>query len=129
MSKQPARGFRRPPASVKEVESFISGAERRSPPAVEVAQPPPQQHVPQVPQIPPAEEVVEEEALPWEDPRVREDVLKPFNLRPPEPLWLKLKWLSERGPRSMHRIALEAVQEAVEREVEEELAKQSRYGR
>lgn len=56
---------------------------------------------------------------PWEDPKLRQDVTRTFNLRLSEPLKVKLKWLSQQGPKSMHQIALEAVEETVERQIAE----------
>lgn len=53
------------------------------------------------------------EAKPWEAADVRADVKKMFNVRLSEPLFIKLKWLSERGVDSMHKIALEAIEEKV----------------
>ena len=47
--------------------------------------------------------------LPWEQPGVRADVTKPFNLRLPEPLKLKLDYIRERTrdqrPRVRHERA------------------------
>ncbi|RMF17007.1 MAG: hypothetical protein D6761_05225 [Candidatus Dadabacteria bacterium] len=55
--------------------------------------------------------------FPWEDPAVRDDLLKVFNLRLPEPLYLKLKFLSDYSPRSMQQICLDALRPAIEREL------------
>ena len=54
---------------------------------------------------------------PWEEPGVREDVKKVFNVRLSEPIFLKLKWLADNGPESMHQIAHEAVENAVNQRV------------
>ena len=63
-----------------------------------------------------------EEPLPWDDPSVREDVTKVFNLRLPEPLFLKLKWLSENTPKtSMQKVCMDAVSKSVEEEVRKTL--------
>ena len=53
------------------------------------------------------------EVKPWEAADVRADMKKMFNVRLSEPLFLKLKWLSERGADSMHKIVLEAIEEKV----------------
>jgi hypothetical protein len=57
---------------------------------------------------------------PWEAPEVRPDVNKVFNLRLPEDIFLKLKYLSEnQRRRSMQSIC----QDAIEPYIEEELGK------
>lgn len=56
--------------------------------------------------------------FPWEAPRVREDVTKGYALRLPEPLYLKLKYVSKQTGTSMNQLC----NEAVARLVEEELA-------
>jgi hypothetical protein len=60
----------------------------------------------------------EVEEFPWDASNVRDDVTKLFNVRLPEPDYLKLKWLSEQGRDSMHAIALKAIQEEIERRLE-----------
>lgn len=60
-----------------------------------------------------------EPAYPWLSPLVRKDIVKVFNLRVPEPTKLKLQWLAESSPKSMHQIALDAVEAEVERMVRE----------
>lgn len=60
-----------------------------------------------------------DEALPWENPSLRRDVLRTFNLRLPEPTKAKLQWLAEQGPESMHQIAVEAVEAEIERRIRE----------
>ena len=54
---------------------------------------------------------------PWESPTVRADVKKVFNVRLDEPLFLKLKWLADNGPESMHQIVYEAVESVVNQRV------------
>lgn len=95
---KPKRQLRRPPAAASQADSFIEGAEQKQQSSQAGGEP-----------------------LPWEAPHVRQDVTKLFNLRLPEPLKMKLEWLAERDPRSMHTIALEAVEEAVERQVKQHL--------
>lgn len=56
----------------------------------------------------------EMKSLPWEDPRVREDVLKVYNLRLPEPYLLKLKFIAEHTPDSMQKFCLETLLPAID---------------
>jgi hypothetical protein len=58
------------------------------------------------------------EALPWEDPKVREDVLKVYNLRLPEPYLLKLKYIAEHTPDSMQKFCLDALLPAIDAKIE-----------
>ena len=58
------------------------------------------------------------EAMPWQQPGVRADVTKPFNLRLPEPLKLKLDYIRERTRISVHEFVMEALVPAVEAELE-----------
>lgn len=60
---------------------------------------------------------------PWEDPTLRRDVLKTFNIRLTEPAKAKLQWLSENTPKSMHQIAIEAVESEIDRQIQELTAK------
>ena len=63
----------------------------------------------------------QENVYPWEEPQVREDVKQTYPLRLPEPLHLKLKYLSERTGRSMNELCNRAVRELVEEQLEEVL--------
>ena len=58
-------------------------------------------------------------AYPWEEPGVREDVTKVYNLRLPEPYLLKLKYIAENTPDSMHKFCLNVLQEAIDAKIEE----------
>lgn len=58
---------------------------------------------------------------PWEKPRVREDVKQTYPLRLPEPLHLKLKFLSEKTGRSMNELCNKAVKDLIDEEIEEVL--------
>lgn len=58
-----------------------------------------------------------EEVYPWEEPHVREDVLKSLPLRLSEPLYLKLKYIATRTPYSMNSFILERISEEIEEEV------------
>ena len=51
---------------------------------------------------------------PWEGDRVRDDVVKGYALRLPEPLYLKLKWVAEQTGRSMNTVCRDAVEAEVE---------------
>jgi hypothetical protein len=58
------------------------------------------------------------EAMPWEAPGVRADVTKPFNLRLPEPLKLKLDHIRVQTRVSVHEFVMAALIPAVEAELE-----------
>ncbi len=64
-------------------------------------------------------------ALPWEDPKVRSDVLKVYNLRLPEPYLLKLKYIAEHTPDSMQKFCLDVLLPAIDSKIEQ-LTKESR---
>jgi hypothetical protein len=57
------------------------------------------------------------EPLPWDRPGVRADVTKPFNLRIPEPLKLKLDYIRKQTRVSMHEFVMGALVPAVEAEL------------
>jgi len=61
------------------------------------------------------------EVYPWEEPQVRDDVKQTYPLRLPEPLHLKLKYLSEKTGKSMNRLCNEAVEGLVDEHLEEVL--------
>lgn len=67
-----------------------------------------------------AENKASTEDYPWNQPGVRTDMVKLFNLRLSEPTKLKLQWLAERSPKSMHQIALEAVETEIDRQIKEQ---------
>lgn len=96
---------RRKPQSKKEIdpvqaEKFLAGAEQSTSTLVEQ---------------PNTEERID---YPWNDPMVRKDVLKTFNLRLPEDVFLKLKYVAENTPKtSMHKLCLKAVEETIEQEL------------
>ncbi|MGB0849101.1 MAG: hypothetical protein ACPGSM_20375 [Thiolinea sp.] len=61
-------------------------------------------------------------AHPWEAPGVRPDMNKVFNVRLPEDMFLKLKYISEnQRRRSMQSICLDAIEPYIERELEKVL--------
>jgi hypothetical protein len=80
----------------EDIDAFISGAEDRT-----------AKNAP----------VKKAAAYPWEKPGVREDVTKVYNLRLPEPYLLKLKYIAENTPDSMHRFCLNVVQDAIDAKI------------
>ena len=54
------------------------------------------------------------EQYPWEQPAVREDVTKIFNVRLSEPYLLKLKYIAERTPDSMQQFCLKVLLPAID---------------
>lgn len=59
----------------------------------------------------------EEIIYPWQEPYVREDVVKQLLLKMPEPLYLKLKHISSYSPYTMTSFILEKLAPEVEREL------------
>jgi hypothetical protein len=58
-----------------------------------------------------------EEVYSWEEPHIREDVLKSLPLRLSEPLYLKLKYIATHTPYSMNSFILERITEEIEEEI------------
>ena len=56
---------------------------------------------------------------PWEEPPVRQDVTKVFNLRLPESYLLKLKYLAEHTPDSRQQFCLKVLLPAIDAQIEE----------
>lgn len=56
---------------------------------------------------------------PWDDPGIRDDVIKVYNLRLPEAYLLKLKFISENTPDSMQKFCLQVVQSAIDAKIAE----------
>ena len=54
---------------------------------------------------------------PWEERKLRDDVLKVYNLRLPEPYLLKLKYIAEHTPGSMHQFCLDALLPAIDKKI------------
>ena len=92
-------------------DSFIAAAEAPQPDARPEPAPSPRA----MPQPPGAGR---EGGLPWEQPGVRADVAKPFNLRLPEPVKLKLDYIRERTRVSVHEFVMSALVPAVEAELD-----------
>ena len=55
--------------------------------------------------------------LPWEEAGVREDVIKVYNLRLPEPYLLKLKYIADNTPDSMQTFCLSVLKNAIDDKV------------
>jgi len=65
-----------------------------------------------------AEKNENDDVLPWEAPDVRPDMTKVFNLRLPEDVYLKLKYLSDnQRRRSMQSICMDALEPAIDAEI------------
>jgi len=88
----------RPPAKAKQdLDAFISGAEKKT--STRPAQ--------------------QKAAYPWEEPGIREDVTKVYNLRLSEPYLLKLKFIAENTPDSMQKFCLNVLQDAIDAKIGE----------
>jgi len=90
----------RPPAKKElNLDDFISGAEEKTAPNKTVKKRKP--------------------AYPWEDSNVREDVTKTYNLRLPEPYLLKLKYIAEHTPNSMHKFCMTILEKEIDKKIKE----------
>jgi hypothetical protein len=58
-----------------------------------------------------------EMVYPWEEPYVREDVMKQVLLKMPEPLYLKLKHITNYTPYNMTSFILERIAPEIEKEI------------
>ena len=56
---------------------------------------------------------------PWQDPKVREDVIKAVNLRLPEPYLLKLQYIADITNKSQQAIIREALLPAIDDYIEQ----------
>ena len=99
------------PEQERAASAFVDGAEAPGPKASGAAPPPATARAGRGGQ---STSGLSEEARPWEAAHVREDVVKGYALRLPEPLYLKLKWVAERTGRSMNAVCREAVEDEVE---------------
>jgi len=111
VATNPKPQLRRPPRISQAAEDFIAGAEEHTEPTA----PPEKAPAAERPKSSPQPKA--KARYPWEDPRVREDMTKVYNLRLPEPIHLQLKWLAQHSPESMHEIAVNAVEAEVRRRV------------
>jgi hypothetical protein len=85
--------------NVEDIDAFISGAETKNKSAPRVLK--------------------TTTSYPWQEPGVRDDVLKTYNLRLPEPYLLKLKFIAEHTPNSMQKFCLNVVEGAIDKKIEE----------
>ena len=58
-----------------------------------------------------------ETVYPWEDPYVRADVMKQVLLKMPEPLYLKLKHITNYTPYNMTSFIIEKITPEIEKEI------------
>ena len=104
----------KPPSS--SAEEFISGAHQRT---VEMEQ----NDTPQLLKTSESRSrrmrVASVLSAPWEDPQVRADVLKVYNLRLPEPYLIKLKYIAAHTPDSMHQFCIGVLLPAIDKKVKE----------
>jgi len=82
------------------VDEFIAGAEQRTAESSHVIS-------------------YDTKSYPWEDPKVRDDVLKLYNLRLPEAYLMKLKYIAVNTPDSMQKFCLDALLPAIDAKIEE----------
>jgi len=87
---------RKPTGLTNDMDAFIEGAEKRT------EQPVPSET---------------SQALPWNAPGIREDMVKTFNIRLPEPYHLKLTYIAEHTPHSMHNFCLDILKGAIDAEI------------
>lgn len=88
----------RPPVP-QSADDFIAGAEK--------------------PKQPVAEKPTKKDEFPWEKQGVRSDVVKNVNLRLPEPLYLKLQYVSEKTRKSQQELIREYLMPGLERELKQ----------
>jgi hypothetical protein len=88
-------------ANAQDIDAFISGAETKSKPT------------------PVTRARKKEISYPWLEPGVRDDVIKPYNLRLPEPYLLKLKFISENTPDSMQKFCISVILDAIDKKIED----------
>ncbi len=84
---------------IQNMEAFIAGAETKSATAL------------------PANKT--STIYPWQEPGIRDDVLKVYNLRLPEPYLLKLKYIADNTPDSMQKFCLHVIQDAIDKKIED----------
>jgi hypothetical protein len=89
---------RLPGKTKQDLDNFLTGAEAK----VEVKKPQKQNA-----------------SYPWEEAGIRDDVIKVYNLRLPEPYLLKLKYIAEHTPDSMQTFCLNVVEEAIDKKIKE----------
>lgn len=121
--RPPKRSFT--PEQEKAADAFIDAAEMKDDPATDDsdspsrAGEPDRDRVQEAPERSQTRDLQKPDPYPWQEPRVREDVVKGYPLRMPEPLYLKLKYVSEETGRSMNQLCNEAVETLIESKVDE----------
>ena len=63
------------------------------------------------------EQTVPDQDYPWQEPHVRDDVMKQVLLKMPEPLYLKLKHITNYTPYNMTSFILEKITPEIEKEI------------
>lgn len=56
---------------------------------------------------------------PWQEPYIRNDMIKVYNLRLSEPYLLKLKYIAEHTPDSMQKFCLNVLEQAIDDKINE----------
>jgi hypothetical protein len=56
---------------------------------------------------------------PWQEPHIRADVTKVYNLRLSEPYLLKLKYIAEHTPDSMQKFCMAVLEKAIDDKINE----------
>ena len=59
------------------------------------------------------------EFYPWQEPHIRADVTKVYNLRLSEAYLLKLKYIAEHTPDSMQKFCLTVLQQAIDDKIDQ----------
>ncbi len=95
---------RKPPGMTPDMDAFIEGAEKHTEKPKRKSKKP--------------EPAVVPDEFPWNAPNVREDMVKTFNIRLPEPYHLKLAYIAEKTPHSMHNFCLDVLKDAIDAEIE-----------
>ena len=57
------------------------------------------------------------ETYPWQEPHIRADVTKVYNLRLSEAYLLKLKYIAEHTPDSMQKFCLNVIEQAIDEKI------------
>lgn len=69
--------------------------------------------------LPVKEEQLSRQLYSWEEPFVRDDVMKQVLLKMPEPLYLKLKHITNYTPYNMTSFILEKIAPEIDKEIEQ----------
>lgn len=88
----------------KSVDEFIEGANGAAPDPDEGSVPKKREYT---------------KRYPWEHPKVREEIIKGYNLRIPEPYLLKLRFIAEKTPDSMQGFITKVLFQAIDKKIEE----------